>query len=227
MKVEQTEVLVSGAGPSAGGVVVDVSIAGSWSRIASPTRAAVALLALAGLAGCATMMPMPASQIPEPRLSPQSLGGDVSLVQRLSFERAEGVPRNSPRTLDVLLEIDAAQVRLAGIAMGQRVLSLRWDGTTLDVQRHPLLPMQVDPTRVLRDIQYAFWPKASLQAVLPADWQLRDEPRRRDLLRGDSLVLRIDYEIDAPRWQGIVRLDNKLERYRLEIRSQVQETTTP
>ena len=188
---------------------------------------AFALIVLAAMAGCATVVPLPASQIPEPRLSPQSFGGEVSLAQRLSFERAEGVPGNAPRTLDVLLEVDAAQVRLAGIAMGQRVLSLRWDGTTLDVQRHPLLPMQVDPARVLRDIQYAFWPTAALQAVLPAGWQLRDEPRRRELLRGDSLVLRIDYESDAPRWQGTVKLDNKLERYRLEIRSQVQETAAP
>ncbi len=204
-----------------------VRIAGSRSRIGSPTRCAVALLALAALAGCATMMKMPVSQIPEPRLSPQSFGGEVSLVQRLSFERAEGVPDGAPRTLDVLLEIDAAQVRLAGIAMGQRVLSLRWNGTKLDVQRHPLLPAQVDPARVLRDIQYAFWPTTALQAALPAGWQLRDEPRRRELLRGDVTVIRIDYDRDTPRWQGTVKLENTLERYRLEIRSQVQETTTP
>lgn len=173
------------------------------------------------------MVPLPASQIPEPRLSPQLFGAEVSLAQRLSFERAEGVPGNTPRSLDVLLEIDAAEVRLAGIAAGQRVLSLRWDGTSLDVQRHPLLPAQVDPARVLRDIQYAFWPTADLQAALPAGWRLHDEPRRRELLRGDSPVILIDYGSNAPRWQGTVKLDNKLERYRLEIRSQVQETTTP
>lgn len=187
----------------------------------------MALAALTSLAGCASLMPLPASRIPEPRLSPQAFGGEVSLVQRLAYERAAGVPGDTPRTLDVLLEIDSTQVRLAGIAMGQRVLSLRWNGTTLDVQRHPLLPAQVDPARVLRDIQYAFWPTADVQAVLPAGWHLRDEVQRRDLLNGDSLVLRIDYESDVPRWQGTVRLDNKLEGYRLEIRSEIQATTSP
>ena len=217
MKVEQTEVLIDVANPSAG----------SGTRIASPISSAVALLALVAFASCATMAPLPASQIPEPRLSPESLGGEISLVQRLGFERADGVPGDMPRTLDVLLEINAAQLQLAGIAMGQRVLSLRWDGTTLDVQRHPLLPSQVDPARVLRDIQYAFWPTANLQNVLPAGWELRDEPRRRELSRDDIPVIQIDYDSDAPRWQGTVRVNNKLEGYRLEIRSQVQESGAP
>lgn len=186
-----------------------------------------ALVALAALAGCATITPLPASQIPEPRLTPQAFGGEVSLVQRLSFKRAKGLPGNAPRQLDVLLEIDPSEVRLAGIAMGQRVLSLLWDGTTLDVKRHPLLPIQVDPARILRDIQYAFWPTADLQARLPVGWQLRDEPRQRELRRGDAAVIRIDYDSDSPRWQGTVRLDNRLEGYQLEIRSQVQEAGSP
>ena len=194
--------------------------------VAWPLRS-VALVALAALAGCATIMPLPASQIPEPKLSPRLFGGEVSLAQRLSFKRAKGLPSNAPRHLDVLLEIDASEVRLAGIAMGQRVLSLRWDGTTLDVQRHPLLPVQVDPARILRDIQYAFWPIADLQVTLPVGWHLRDEPRQRELLRGETPVIRITYESDTPRWEGMVRVENRLEGYQLDIRSQVQETPSP
>lgn len=203
-------------------VMVDVS-----RRPVAWLMRSVALVALVALAGCATITPLPASRIPEPRLSPQGFGGEVSLAQRLSFKRAKGLPGSAPRQLDVLLEIDATQVQLAGIAMGQRVLSMRWDGSTLDVQRHPLLPVQVDPARILRDIQYAFWPIADLQATLPVGWQLRDEPLQRELLRGDTPVIAIAYESDTPRWQGTVRLDNKLEGYQLEIRSQVQETTSP
>lgn len=171
-------------------------------------------------------MKLPASQIPEPKLSPSGFHGEVSLAQRLSFKSAKGVPGNAPRQLDILLEIDTRQVRLAGIAMGQRVLSLRWDGATMDVQRHPLLPVQVDPARILRDIQYAFWPTADLQASLPTGWQLQDKPRQRELLRGQTPVIRINYESDTPRWQGTVRLDNTLEGYQLEIRSQVQESSS-
>ena len=184
----------------------------------------IAMLALVLGSGCATQRPLPASQIPEPKLSPASFGGDVSLAQRLSFERVGEVRGNRPRTLDVLLEIDSKTVRLAGIAMGQRILSLGWDGTTLTVQRHPQLPAQVDPARVLRDIQYAYWPTTAIEHVLPAGWSLQDGPSQRTLLHDGRDVLRIDYDA-SPRWNGNVRLDNRLEGYRLNIQSTMQETS--
>ena len=184
----------------------------------------MAMLALVLGSGCATHPPLPASQIPEPKLPPASFGGDVSLAQRLSFERVGDVRGTASRTLDVLLEIDSTTVRLAGIAMGQRILSLDWDGTTLTVQRHPLLPAQVDPARVLRDIQYAYWPTTSIENMLPAGWSLLDQPSQRTLLHDGRDVLRIDYDA-SPRWNGNMRLDNRLEGYRLNIQSTMQETS--
>lgn len=184
----------------------------------------VSMLAMLVVSGCATQPALPASQIPEPKLSPASFGGDVSLAQRLSFERNGEVPGNPPRTLDALLEIDSKSVRLAGIAMGQRVLSLAWDGTTLAVKRHPQLPAQVDPARVLRDIQYAYWPTTVIESVLPAGWSLQDDGSQRRLLHDGREVLRIDYDA-SPRWNGKLRLDNQREGYRLSIQSTAQETS--
>lgn len=184
------------------------------------------MLALGIAGGCAIQPPLPRSLIPEPKLSPASFAGTASLAQRLRFEHAAGVPGDTPRTLDVMLEIDPHEVRLAGIAMGQRVLSLRWDGTSLDVQRHPLLPAQVDPARVLRDVQYAYWPSAAISAGLPAGWILEDDAAQRRLLHDGRAVLRIDYA-GSPRWVGDVQLDNLLEGYRLKIQSTTQDVEAP
>ena len=179
------------------------------------------------LASCASLLHLPPSRIPEPKLSPASFGAAVSLAQRLRFERARVVPNEAPRSLDVLLEINSREVRLAGIAVGQRVLSLRWDGTTLDVQRHPLLPVQVDPARVLRDVQYAYWPATMIRDALPPGWTLQDDASQRRLLEGDLIVLRIDYDAAPPRWDGALRITNSVEGYSLAIQSQPQESAAP
>lgn len=186
--------------------------------------AAVVVLSLIG--GCATSPPQPRLQIPEPRLAPAAFGATISLAQRLSFERANALPDEPARSLDVQLEIDASQLRLAAVAMGQRILTLTWDGSTLDVQRHPQLPAQVDPARVLRDVQYAYWPTAALQAALPQGWTLDDAGERRQLLHAGQTVLSIRYRAN-PRWAGSAELDNRVEGYRLNIESSVQDAGAP
>lgn len=189
-------------------------------------RAIGALVAILLLVSCATVPPQPRLQIPEPRLSPASFGATVSLAQRLGFERANALPDEPARSIDAQLEIDPAQLRMAAVAMGTRILGLRWDGNTLDVQRHPQLPAQVDPARVLRDIQYAYWPTAAVRAGLPAGWTLDDAGAQRELRHDGQPVLSIRYHA-APRWAGNAELDNRVEGYRLLIESSVQDATPP
>ncbi|RBL65722.1 DUF3261 domain-containing protein, partial [Pseudomonas sp. MWU13-2625] len=117
------------------------------------------------LAACQSAPPR--SALPAISLPPASLGAELSLAQRLSaapLDPRDGTP--SP-ALDVQLEIDGDRLQLAGLALGQRILRLSWDGKTLQSQRSPLLPASVDEARIVRDIQLAYWPLPALRAALP------------------------------------------------------------
>ncbi len=179
---------------------------------------AVCLLLLLG--ACAAPV-VQTTTIPQPRLTPQAMGMVVSVAQRLTLVRApEGRPVQT-RSLDTLLEVDASSLRLAALALGQRVMTLTWDGSNLTSERHPLLPAEVDAAFVLRDIQWMYAPLDALRRVLPSDWQLEDTDRQRVLSHAGAPVLLIHYDGDS-RWDGRSQLENRLEGYSLTIESEKQ-----
>src|SRR6476646_7254747 len=136
-------------------------------------RRLMALLALLLLGGCAATV-TPQLQLPQPRLAPAAMRISASLEQRLTVERTPVGRPVATRSLDTLLEIDAMGLRMAAFALGQRVLTLAWDGRNLVSERHPLLPAEVDAAYVLRDIQWMYAPLQALQSVLPPGWQLQE-----------------------------------------------------
>ncbi|RJF97215.1 DUF3261 domain-containing protein [Noviherbaspirillum saxi] len=147
------------------------------------------------------------------RLPPAALGASISLQQHLSVER-EGRTDH----LDAALEIDEDHVGLIGLAMGQRVMSLNYDGKVLKTWRHALLPAPVRGEDVLEDIQLTYWPADSIRAALPPGWRIEDHGRRRTLWSGDTPVAIIEYSAE-PRWSGKVLLSNLRYHYRLTIQS--------
>jgi hypothetical protein len=180
---------------------------------------ALALLCLS-LAACPRRQaPAPLAELPPLRLSPAALGHELSVQQKLHFRFGA-----QQRELDALLEVDAAQVRLAVQALGQTGVSLRWDGTELVQQRASWLPEAVRGERVLDDLQFVLWPADAIRAALPAGWRLEErtgvesngleDANLRQLLHGDTVWLSAR-RLDAQR----VRLENFAERYSLEIES--------
>lgn len=165
-----------------------------------------------------TFMHPERAELPQPKLSPASFGGSASLAQRLTFERADG---KVGQPIEALLEIDSGEVLLAGFALGQRILTIGWNGHELKVERHSKLPGTVSAERVLRDVQYAYWPAASIRAVLPPAWSLDDEGGLRTLRHEGQSVLVIRFA-GPSRLSGRVVLDNRLEGYRLYIESAEQ-----
>jgi hypothetical protein len=149
------------------------------------------------------------------KLAPATLGQSLSLQQHLIVER-EG------RTdeLDTALEIDADRLTLVGLAFGQRVMTLQYDGKELKTWRHFMLPPQVRGEDVLEDLQLTLWPADALRAALPAGWNLQDTAegagQRRTLSFEGQPVTVIDYP-HAQRWGGKVVLDNLRYHYRLTI----------
>lgn len=180
-------------------------------------RRLIALLALLLVGACAAPG-VRQLQLPQPRLTPDAMGVVISVEQRLTVERTPGGQPVATRSLDTLLEIDAKSLRMAAFAVGQRVLTLDWDGTSLVTERHALLPAEVDAAHVLRDVQWMYAPLHTLRAVLPPGWLLDDVGDERVLSHDAVPVLLIHYDA-APRWMGRSKLENRLEGYSLTIES--------
>ena len=169
------------------------------------------------LAACASK-PEVAVPAPAPlqlQLSPASFAATVSLQQHLTVLRD-----GATHELDAALEIDPAQVSLVAIALGQRVLTVQYDGKTLQSWRHLMLPAEVQAQNVLQDVQLSFWPLAAVSAALPAGWRITEENNQRTLYQHDVVVSTIRYSA-TPRWLGRVELNNQRYGYRLSIDSVV------
>lgn len=169
----------------------------------------VAMLALAGCNAPRVQQPARLGL----RLAPAALGTPIQLQQRLTVER-------DGRTdyLEAALEVDTDHVSMIGLALGQRVMSLEYDGRELKAWRHALLPEQVRVEDVLEDIQLTYWPADAIRTALPAGWRIQDEGMRRTLWSNDAKVMEIDYSAE-PRWNGKVVLTNLRYQYQLTIQS--------
>jgi hypothetical protein len=170
------------------------------------------LLALVLLAGCATQKPAPVARLGL-KLAPAALGESLSLQQHLTVERNGRIDE-----LDAAIEVDAAHVDMVGLAFGQRVLSLKYDGKELTSWRHLMLPKQVRGEDVLEDMQLALWPVEAIAAALPAGWRVEEAGMVRRLYLGEELVSTITYSA-SPRWAGLIKMDNLRYKYRLTIQS--------
>jgi Protein of unknown function (DUF3261) len=182
---------------------------GSWRYLGLPLSALL-------LVACATP---PASQAPARlglKLAPATLGANISLQQHLTVER-----NGRTDQLDAALEIDQQQFNMVGLAFGQRVLTLHYDGQTLQSWRHPMLPSQVRAEDVLEDTQLTLWPLAAIRQALPAGWEIQQQGLTRTLSLQGEPVMVINYSSDsrtAP-WSGKMELNNLRYHYRLTIES--------
>lgn len=154
----------------------------------NPRRLSLFLAPLmALLLGCASPDAPAVSSAPQFnfKLTPAALGRSLAWQQQLRIS----VDGKLQPPLQALLEADAHQVQLAVLATGRLLARLRWDGERLDAERFAGWPAQIEPERVLSDLQLALWPLGALRAALPADATLTQQGSLR-LLRqqGQALV---------------------------------------
>jgi hypothetical protein len=174
------------------------------------TRCIAALVAALVLAGCALAPRQPEARLGL-KLAPAALGTSISVQQHLKVER-------DGRTddLDVALQVEPDAVDVVGLAFGQRVLTLHYDGKELTSWRHLMLPSQVRAEDVLEDIQLTLWPADAVAAALPPGWHVSEQGRVRTLTLAGEPIMRIAYS-GEPRWSGTVVLDNLRYHYKLTI----------
>ena len=147
------------------------------------------------------------------KLAPSALGESISLQQHLRVERNGSVDE-----LDAVLEVDSRRLDLVGLALGQRVLTLHYDGQKINVWRHPLFPPEVRDEDILEDLQLILWPADAVRQALPGGWRIEENGARRTLLIGEMPVTVINYS-GEPRWNGKIELSNLRYQYRLIIQS--------
>lgn len=181
-----------------------------WKWLKASVIAAAMLLS-----ACATTAPPPAARLGL-KLAPAALGESISVQQHLRVERS-----GRSDELDVALEVEPQKLEMVGLALGQRVLSLSYDGTELKSWRHAMLPSQVKAEDVLEDMQLTLWPVDAVRAALPAGWQVEEQGLRRTLSLNGETVMVINYS-GMPRWSGKLVLDNLRYQYRLTIESELQ-----
>jgi len=168
------------------------------------------------LSGCATTHPVqttPPARIGL-QLAPATLGQSLNLQQHLTVARAGHI-----YNLDTVLQIDPQQLDLVGLALGQRVMTLHYDGKTLQTWRYPRLPSQVSGENVLEDIELTLWPAHAIRQALPAGWSIIDSHKRRTILLNNIPVVIIDYSSSGRRWGSKVVLTNLRYHYQLTIQS--------
>ncbi|MEB0013044.1 DUF3261 domain-containing protein [Glaciimonas sp. Gout2] len=183
-------------------------------RLTAIGKRYAALIVVAVLmAGCASTEPAAPPERLGLKLSPASLGASISLQQHLTVER-----NGRTDQLDAALEIDPKELNMVGLALGQRVLTLHYDGKTLESWRHRMLPSQVRADDVLEDTQLTLWPVEAIRKALPEGWKIEQQGLRRTLLRDGVPVTVIVYSNASP-WSGKVELTNIRYDYRLTIES--------
>jgi hypothetical protein len=175
---------------------------------------------LALLAGCATVAPTQ-TDVPLLRLPPASLGRTLNLQQQITvqFPSPQG---EQTRDMIALLEADAAHTRLAAVAGGQVLARIDWDGHDLHVTRAPWAPDELNPERILSDLQLSLWPVDAIQAALPGGWYIDAMPGMRRLRSGNEVVAEVRYP-DAATTLFTQRRDG----YRLTIRTLQEGGGTP
>jgi hypothetical protein len=163
--------------------------------------------------GCVTTPRPPAEPEFGLRLSPASLGRELQLSQRVTVVRGE-----ERKGFDALLEVDASAVRIAAVAMGQTIASLAWDGKTLKQEVSTHVPPAVSASRILSDVQLAWWPVEAVRAGLPAGYSLEDRSGTRVITASGAPFASVSYEGTPPAWK-LVRLTQQRYGYVLEIES--------
>lgn len=175
-------------------------------RLRAPVALAVTLL----LGACASTAPPPQARLGL-KLAPATLGASISVQQHLKVER-----NGRTDDLDVALQVEPDAIDVVGLAFGQRVLTLRYDGKELTSWRHVMLPSQVRAEDVLEDMQLTLWPADAIAAALPPGWRVAEQGRRRTLYLADEPIMEIAYS-GNPRWSGTVVLENLRYHYKLTI----------
>lgn len=180
------------------------------------------LLGTLGLAGCAAVPEQQQAAAPEqqPLLPPSSLGTvhQTQQILRAAFGEHEAtlrcVVRASPERIEMI----------ALTALGQRAMSIDWNGQDWKVDTAPMVPSALKAEWLVADLQLALWPLATLQAAYkPAGWDVSEPGGGVRRLRHDGkLIAEVAYA-DADPWHGRYWISNFRYGYALSVQAEAED----
>lgn len=180
----------------------------------------IVLSGLLGLGGCHWLQPSSTVATAEslPLLHP--IGPSRRIVQSINATWQE-----RQNEFLCVLELDKRHLSMAALnPQGMSLFNLNYDGKQLNITKNPLLPDNLPPDRIVKDLQLAFWPLTLLQEKLPKNWRLTAGERQRRLYSGNRLVSEINYAQPDPLWPKKVELINHSYHYKLLINTVSYET---
>ncbi len=159
----------------------------------SPFRSLAVVLML--LTGCVTHV-QTAAKVP--------LAAPAALSARSATQVIHAVYGARSMTLSTAIQLDATSLKVVGLtATGQRLFTASFDGTVVDAQKSAFVPGNVDPERMLADVQLALWPLPAVQESFAKAGLEVTEPFAgvRRLRHGDVLIAEVHYASADP-WNG-------------------------
>lgn len=117
-----------------------------------------------------------------------------------------------------VLELGQNRIAMAGLTpQGMSLFNLSYDGKKVSVTQSPLLPKQLPPETIVKDLQLAYWPVLMLQNELLASWRITATDKQRRLFFTDQLVAEVNFLQPDPAWPKSIELINHRYHYRLLI----------
>lgn len=105
-------------------------------------------------------------------------------------------------TLIAEIEIDASGARLVALTpFGQTLLQIIYDNRQASAVTLP--DRRISPAMIMALVQIALWPADSVRHGLETPYAVHDTPGQRRIVNGAELMLRVDYEGDAPPYRRI------------------------
>jgi Protein of unknown function (DUF3261) len=119
-----------------------------------------------------------------------------------------------------VLELDDRHIAMAGLSGdGVSLFNLAYDGKTIKLDKSPLLPENISPELVIKDVQLVYWPAAVLRKNLPTQWALVETSNQRRLYFDDELIAEVTYLQPDVLWPNTVRLTNHRFHYQLSLKT--------
>ena len=168
------------------------------------------------LSGCVTAPHVVATGAQSlPLLSPASLGSVHQVTQQLHGEYGD-------KSFSLQCPVSVTDHKLTVIcltSMGLRAFTLNYDGHDITEQRAPQVPDALQASRLLNDLQLAFWPLNALQQAWRSTGVEVVEPfaGTRRVLRDGKIITEVHYSTDP--WKGRVWLHQNEIGYSLYIES--------
>ncbi len=161
-------------------------------------------------------------EVPKVLADPSTVGRTVQWVQQIHSERFNTGFFDGPSkvSFEALLSSEAKKVQVTIMWLGQRVWDMQSTSRAVSEDRHIFIPSELKAEHLLRDIAYAYWPSAALEAQSKA-LRITDSKGERKVYQRCTKepVMRIYYEEGATRLNpvGRITIRNFVEDYQLII----------